>query len=204
MNRLSSIWTTSAAVIAAVLSSACCWLPLLLLSFGASAAGIAGFFEAYRGYFLAATALLLGVAFYLVYFRARRCAPGESCAVPNPKLQRINKVLLWVATGGVLAFAFFPHYVGVLLGSPSLETSAEIDRAGLVEFVFELDGMTCEACAAHTQASLKKLPGVRSVEVSYAEKRAAVLAEPSLKEDDLRIAVEAAGYKIRTLQSIVN
>ncbi len=36
----------------ALLSPACCWLPLLLIAFGASAAGVSGFFETYRPYLL--------------------------------------------------------------------------------------------------------------------------------------------------------
>ena len=41
-------WASAGAVVSAVFSSACCWLPLLLVAFGASAAGVAGFFEAQR------------------------------------------------------------------------------------------------------------------------------------------------------------
>jgi len=37
-------WVTGGAVLAAVLSSVCCWLPLVLIAFGASAAGVSGFF----------------------------------------------------------------------------------------------------------------------------------------------------------------
>ncbi|GIW77721.1 MAG: hypothetical protein KatS3mg104_2784 [Phycisphaerae bacterium] len=39
-NRM-SLWSTPAAVGSAILSSACCWLPLLLLAFGLSAGGVA-------------------------------------------------------------------------------------------------------------------------------------------------------------------
>ena len=39
------LWATGGAVISAILSSACCWLPFLLIAFGASAAGVSGFFE---------------------------------------------------------------------------------------------------------------------------------------------------------------
>jgi len=54
-NRLGRL-STPAAVGSAILSSACCWLPLLLLAFGLSAGGVAGFFETVRPYFLAAAA----------------------------------------------------------------------------------------------------------------------------------------------------
>ncbi len=108
--------SAAGAVMTALLSSACCWLPLALIAFGASAAGVASFFEAYRGILLVVTTLLLGSGFYYVYIRKPKCAPGDACAVPNPRLQRTNKVLLWVATVFVVVFAAFPDYIGALVG----------------------------------------------------------------------------------------
>ena len=97
--RKAGLWATGGAMVSAVLSSACCWLPLLLIAFGASAAGISSLLEAYRPYLLGLTGLFLATGFYSVYFRKQQCAPGEACAVPNSKLKRFNKVMLWVATG---------------------------------------------------------------------------------------------------------
>lgn len=110
------MWSAGGALTAAVLSSACCWLPLALIGVGVSAAGVGGFFEAYRIHFLVVTALLLGTGFYFVYVRKPKCASCEACAVPNPKLQRFNKIMLWTATVFVLGFAAFPNYVGYVLG----------------------------------------------------------------------------------------
>ncbi len=80
------LWASAGAMASAILSSACCWLPLLLLAFGLSAGGMASFLEAYRPYLLGVTALLLGSGFYLTYFRKKKCGPDGSCAVPNRKL----------------------------------------------------------------------------------------------------------------------
>jgi copper chaperone CopZ len=55
------------AILTALLGSACCWLPLLLMALGFSAAGMSSFFEPYRPYFLAATFALLGMAWYFTY-----------------------------------------------------------------------------------------------------------------------------------------
>lgn len=105
------------ALVSAVLSSACCWLPLLLLGFGASAAGVAGFFEAWRPLFLSGAVVLLGAGFYLAYSRKETCAPGSACAVPNPKLRRFKRLVHWVAALFIAAFAFFPNYLGAILGN---------------------------------------------------------------------------------------
>ncbi len=58
---------TVGAVFTAIVGSACCWLPLLLIAFGFSAAGVGSFFEQYRPYLLTATFALLGLAWYLTY-----------------------------------------------------------------------------------------------------------------------------------------
>ena len=53
--RLASV----GALATAALASACCWLPLTFIAFGATAAGVVGFFERYRPLFLGASVLLL-------------------------------------------------------------------------------------------------------------------------------------------------
>ncbi len=183
------------ALVSAVLSSACCWLPLVLLAFGASAAGVAGFFERYRPIFLGVAVVLLAAGFYLVYLRKPACGPGEACSVPNRRLTRINRAMLWIATVFVAAFALFPSYVGALLGTPRGDaalTNAPHD----LEFVVE--GMTCEACAATLRSKLAGLSGVSAAEVLYASGRARLGFEsPQTRPTDEAIAeaVSAAGYR---------
>lgn len=69
-----ALLATLGAACTAILGSACCWLPLLLIAFGFSAAGVGSFFEQYRPYFLTATFVLLGVAWYFTYRHAFRNA----------------------------------------------------------------------------------------------------------------------------------
>lgn len=59
----------------------------------------------------------------------------------------------------------------------------------------QITGMTCESCAAHVKEALKRVPGVRSVEVSYAKGNAtlAMTAETSTKA--LLAAVAGLGYR---------
>lgn len=194
-SRKAGLMATGGAVVSAVLSSACCWLPLLLIAFGASAAGVAGFFEAYRPYLLGATGLLLASGFYVVYLRKENCGPGEACAVPNPRLQRVNKTMLWVATAVVVAFALFPKYVGYLLGSsnqPALPAKLVLGESR----VFRIDGMTCEACAVTLHEHMGRVPGVTRVEVSFKAKtaRAFFAAQQAPSDAVLLAAIHEAGY----------
>ena len=193
-------WATGGAVVAAVLSSACCWLPLLLIGLGASAVGLAGFFEAYRLPLLAATALLLAIGFYLVYFRKQWCEPGGACAVPNPRQARFNKITLWVATGVVLVFALFPNYVGILAGGADEPPSATLSGES---HVYRIEGMTCESCAANLERSLSGVPGIAGAEVSYGEKTARVFLEDKVTpptDGTIRKVIEEAGYRGRRVE----
>lgn len=199
--RKLGILATFGAVFTAVLSSACCWLPLLLIAFGASAAGVSGFFEAYRFWFLGATGLLLLLGFYLVYFRQQKCAPGSSCATPNTKLNRLNKVTLWVATVMVILFSFFPNYLGVILGDANAGAVIpdKLDQASL-----SIVGMTCEACTTTIQHHLSKVDGISYAHVDYAKATATIGVPKGSKipRQALLKEVENAGYKA-TFQNLL-
>ncbi|MCI0743986.1 MAG: cation transporter [Verrucomicrobia subdivision 3 bacterium] len=185
------------AVVTAALASACCWLPLLIV-FGVSTVGVAGFFETYRVWFLGGTAMLLATGFYLVYFRKPACAPGSACATPNPRLQRVNRLMLWTATAIVLAFALLPNYAGSLVGR------GKNKAVGLTgpTMKFSVSGMTCVACAAGLEKELARAPGVLSSHVDYAAKTAEVMVAPTsaTASDVIRERIEMAGYQAVLVQ----
>jgi copper chaperone CopZ len=190
-------WLAGGALFAAATSSACCWLPLLLIGFGASAAGVGSFFETYRPIMLGATGLFLGVGFYLIYFRKPRCEPGSACRVPNPKLRRLEQIMLWVATVAVAALAFFPSYSGLLLGGGDglvATASASTIRS------YRIDGMTCGGCAAHLQQAIGAVEGIDRVSVSYDSGTADVLvpsdADFEALDQAVGEAIETAGYEL--------
>ncbi len=196
-SKNAGLWATAGAVVSAVLSSACCWLPLLLIAFGASAAGVAGFFEAYRPYLLGATGLLLASGFYLAYVRKERCGPGEACAIPNPRLRRLNKVTLWVATAVVLAFAIFPNYVGLLLRGDHSGPVAASPAPGSRTVHFAVSGMTCAACASGLQARLRDLPGVDGAQVDIDSAVATVTLAPGGSVEAVLRTIAEQGFEGR-------
>lgn len=188
--------TAGGSLLAAVLSSACCWLPLLLLAFGATAAGAAAFFEAYRPLFLLGAGPLLAVGFFLNYLRKTVCEPGSACASPSPKLRRFNRSLLWVTAVFVAAFALFPNDLGLILAAPRNDkTQSRFAEAQTLEF--GIRGMTCEGCAEIVRRALSNVPGVLQAEVSYEMKKATLKVDRSAppKPAALDQAVEKAGYK---------
>ena len=189
--------TTAGAVFAAALSSACCWLPLLLLAFGASAAGVAGFFERYRPIFLGVTTVLLTLAFFLAY-RRPVCAPDETCAIPNSNLRRFNKAAAWAVAVIVIAFATFPQYIGTILGRGSTG-APETGATGTPDSIFRIEGMTCAGCASILETLLAQMPGVARAEVSYEDKTAKVYFEPenALRPPDAQLlsVIRSGGFK---------
>jgi copper chaperone CopZ len=115
--------------------------------------------------------------------------------VPNPRLTRINKVMLWIATAFVAAFALFPSYLGSLIGTSH---RGEVTSEATYDLEFSVEGMTCEACAITLGSHLASLPGVSTAEVEYTSKKARLRFEsPQARPSDQAIAgtVSAAGYR---------
>ncbi|GBC81588.1 Copper chaperone CopZ [bacterium HR10] len=119
--------TLVASVIAAITASLCCLGPIVAAVVGLGSFGAAAVFEAWRPYLLGLTFGLLGLGFYFTYRKQDvHCADGSVCAT-RPSVGRWNKILLWLATGLVIAFAAFPYYSGAVwaLLSPKQETQAD-------------------------------------------------------------------------------
>lgn len=198
------------ALISAVLASACCWLPLSLIAFGVSGGTMAAKFEASRPVLLPVTFALLGLAFFFTYRKPKVVAAAasggeESCGCPPEHskgftIKRLNKIMLWVVTVFVLAFAFFPNYVGFLLaGNGTAQVRADAER---VEWRMTIKGMTCQGCAAHIQSELIEVPGVSEAKVDYEQGSAVITATLEVNETVLRKAVEVAGYSVSSIENI--
>ena len=184
-------------LLSAVVASACCWFPLLLISLGVSGAAVGAVFERYRSFLLTTTFLLLAAAFYYAYRRRPAADHGGCCQPENARVQRmrkVNRAMLWMVTAVSLAFAFFPSYVGAFLGNA--------DKAAISSeqptITISIEGMTCEACATTLQHQLSDHPAVQAVEVNY-EKKTAVIAETpgtsaKARESILEV-ISKAGYQ---------
>lgn len=93
--------------VAAVLASACCLGPLVLVSLGLGGAWLGNLaaLEPYRPVFVAAALVALYFAYRRIYRPAAHCSPGEACAAPPVK--RSYKAMFWsVAALVVVAFGF--------------------------------------------------------------------------------------------------
>lgn len=182
-------------VITAMLSSACCWVPLLLLAFGMSAVGVSAFFEAWRPVFIVVAVMMLGLGFYFAYIRTP--APAADCCSPNTaNSRRLQRTTLWVSTAIVTAFVFFPQYVGVLLDGASPAAAAQMSdvKASARQFSFRIEGMHCAGCAVTLKSELAKIAGVQDVRVDYATKTARVAASDDTVVPRVVDATQRAGF----------
>lgn len=95
--------------ISALLASACCLGPLLLVGLGLSGAWIGNLtrLEPYRPYFLAAAVVALAFAWRRIFRPAAACQPDAVCAVP--RIRNAYKILFGVVTVLVLIALAFPY-----------------------------------------------------------------------------------------------
>lgn len=194
-------------VISAIVASSCCWLPLLAV--GVSGAGIAASLQSYRPTFIVVTFGFLTAAFYFTY-QPRKSIPSgedaycgpeaieatEDCCAPAGKrrlsMMTMNKVMLWVVTLLAVAFLFFPHYVGLLLGTGErTPVTANVNRDALM-----IERMTCDGCAAIAAKAIRSVPGVLAVEVDYRKGQAVIATEPCgpVPREQILAALEKVGY----------
>jgi mercuric ion transport protein len=97
--------------LAAILASACCLGPLVLVTIGVSGVWIANLslLEPYRPIFI-------GVALVALFFAGRRifrpveaCKPGEVCAIPQ--VRATYKLIFWIVAALVVVALSFPYVV---------------------------------------------------------------------------------------------
>ena len=109
-------WSLAGAVGAGLLASACCTVPLLLITIGVGGAWLSTLraLEPLRPLFLLIAFGLLFAAWRRVdrAAEAETCEPGTACA--DPRTHRRNRWLLWLAAVVTLLLAASPGLVGLL------------------------------------------------------------------------------------------
>ena len=83
-----------------------------------------------------------------------------------------------------------------MVTSPLPTSVGNIETDSTVRVTFPVEGMTCASCVRRVERALDKLDGVENVAVNLATEKASVQLDPATTgEDDLREAIEQAGYK---------
>ena len=104
------------AALAAILASACCLGPFVLVTVGISGAWISNLaaLEPFRPYALGIALLCMAFAYQRIYRApsAEACEPGTLCAVPQAR--RAQKIMFWILSALVLVAFGFPYAARLL------------------------------------------------------------------------------------------
>lgn len=198
--------TTFAAGALALLASACCLGPLVLVSLGLGGAWVGNLqaLSPFRPLFLAGAAVALAVAGRRIFRRAPACAPGVAC--PVPATGRTSKILFVVVALLVLLAAAFPSLISPAAGQraaapqgappPSDASAPAVPGTGVRRTVtLAVTKMTCAACPITVRTALLAVPGVTSAEVSFERQEAVVtFDEAKTSVAALTRATADAGY----------
>lgn len=186
-------WSIGGAVIAALGASSCCLGPLLLGLLGLGGAGGAAALGAYRPYLLAATAVLLGAAFYFAY---RKVPASDACGCERPRVNRVGRIGLWLATVLVLVTAGLPSLLarwGEHRPSSGAEANASVAKATI-----GVEGIDCEACAAPMRKALTKVGGFHALELDIERQSITVSYEPAAGRLEAYVAaLNDLGYEAK-------
>lgn len=187
-------------ILLALSSSLCCIVPLLaLLGTTGSALSMFSWIAPLRPYLLAATALVLLIAFYRAYKPVRK----DDCGCAEKKTGMQSKTFLWIVTIISIGLSALPYYITYL--EKQKPKTAIANTRHVSQTVFQITGMSCAACEGHVNHALQQQKGVQQVSTSY-EKGESIIqfdsAKVSLKQ--LAAAVEReTGYKVININSDV-
>ncbi len=183
-------WGLVGAVATAVGASVCCLGPLLLLAVGVGGAWIGNLtaMERYRSYWMTATLVFLGLAFFRVYRKRNEvaCTPGSAC---SSVAGRRNKIVLWIVTALVLGLLALPYLVSYAYAGVPEETA--VTR----HVTLSVRNMTCSACTITVKKSLTRIDGVKDAKVTLSPPQAVVTYDPlKVPMERLLEATTKAGF----------
>lgn len=100
--------------LAAIVASACCLGPLVLIGVGVSGAWISNLsaLESYRPVFIGVALAFMALAYRQIFVKARQpeaCAPGTLCAVP--RTNRVYRNVFFVVSALVVLALTFPYFM---------------------------------------------------------------------------------------------
>ena len=193
-----------AALGAAALASACCTIPLALVSLGIGGAWVGSLtaLEPYRWLFVTLALGALGYAGYNEWQMSRR----PDCECETSLSPAVRRSLLGVGALAAVALALSPWLI-----APSPSAATEQARAAVAseshpatapasfqQVVLEVEGMTCSTCPVTVRKALEGVEGVYSANATYEPPQAVVRFDPEMTSTRaLTEATKNAGFPSR-------
>jgi copper chaperone CopZ len=188
-----------AGIISAITASLCCITPVLALISGASgAASSLSWMEPFRPYLLGITVFVLAFAWYQKLKPRTDEEIQCDCEEDEKPPFMQSKLFLGLVTVFAVVMMAFPYYAKVFYPKEVQKEIVMIDKANLQKVAFNIDGMTCEACASHIANEINKVNGVYLVIPSFQNKNISIQFDTTkTNESQLEKAINTTGYKVK-------
>ncbi len=178
-----------AGILSAILASACCVGPLLLIAIGLGSG--AAFVGRYHWFFL------IGGIVVLTWAWAKYLREKTVCDCEHRKMEgrQTGMFTLLVATIIVIGFAGL-NISRYVFANPASSKQEQPTAPGLSRAVIPVEGMSCATCEIVVRTALKRVNGVKSTHVSVATKTATIDYDPSKTDpQQLVTAINSTGYQ---------
>ena len=183
-------WGMIGAIGAGVAASACCTIPLALVSagIGGSLVGTFTAMEPYRPLFIAIAVVALGI----VAIREIKRSKQADCDCEDGFSDTTRRSILGVGFLITIAFITSPWIIRSGIGS---ETAIAPDFTGMQQVVLVVEGMTCQLCDVTVATALTNLEGVDQAIVTFEPPEAIVRFDPKrVSLADMEKATRDVGY----------
>lgn len=180
--------------LAALASSACCWIPVLLGASAAGSLGISAALATWRPHLLALTAVFTCGGFYFAYKMPKEtCWEGGRCSGNGRRKRRTNIAGMWGLVALAAGSAAYPNLM-TSTGSKRRIPAAPV-AADATKVLLNLRGVDCEGCIGSIKESLQSVPGVTGVTVDFPSRMAWVsVGRPRPTSQSLVSAVKKIGF----------
>ena len=190
-NPNQSGWSVFGAVGAAVAASACCTIPLVLVSLGVGGAWMSNLtaLEPYRPLFIVLAMGLMGFAFV----RSYKAQQGPQCECETSMNSRTKNILFGVGALATLGLIASPWLLPSVMNANASIVGPTTSNAQ--EVTLSIEGMTCASCSTTVMTALNRTDGVLDAQVTYTPPQAVVTYDPSkVGIEDLITAITNTGY----------
>ena len=201
-----SNWSLGVGIGAAVAASACCTIPLALVSLGVGGAWIGGLtaLASYRWIFVSLAVGAIGYAGYNEWQLSRR--PDCDCETMFSSTTR--RVLLGTGALAVVALVVSPWLIAPSPSAANQQAQAAVAEsetaprsqgsstpASFQQVVLTVEGMTCATCPVTVQTALRDVDGVYEAEATLEPPEAVVRFDPAkVAVEELTRATKNAGF----------
>lgn len=182
-----------AGILSALLASACCIGPLLLVAIGLG--GGASFVGRYHWF------LLIGGLGVLTWSWVKYLREKKECDCLHQPMEGRRGALVTLIASTVIVIGFVALNLSRYVGAkpPTDLAVASAVAPGLTRAVVPVEGMTCVTCEIAVRNAVQSVNGVKSVEVSFASNKASIDFDPTQTSTEKIVsAINTTGYRAQT------